>query len=111
MSIEFSNVEQRSCEPQRCSQKVTQVSNKGGCTLFEDSREGVEPAVRGLHRPQGRLSSVLCSRGGLLGGSPTLVRGFLGNQKIKPLELMLKVDNIIPLWRSVILNMVSESCP
>ena len=24
---------------------------------------------------------------------------------------MLKVDNIIPLWRVVIPNMVSESCP
>ena len=24
---------------------------------------------------------------------------------------MLKVDNIIPLWRVVTLNMVSESCP
>ena len=38
--------------------KVTQVSKKL-CTLFEDSREGIEPrlgeAVRGLHRSQGRL--------------------------------------------------------
>ena len=45
---------------------MTQVSNKG-CTLFEDSREGVEPrlrgeAIRGLHRLQGRLYGVLCSR-------------------------------------------------
>ena len=60
---------------------MIQVSNKG-CTLFKDSREGVEPrlrggCVRGLHRPQGRLYSVLCSRGGLLGGSPTLAN--LGN--------------------------------
>ena len=29
-----------------------------------------------------------------------------GNRK-----LMLKVDNMIPLWRFVILNMVSESYP
>ena len=59
---------------------MTQVSNKG-CTLFEDSREGVKArlreAVRGLLRLQGRLYSVLCSRGGLLGGSPTLAN--LGN--------------------------------
>ena len=28
MTIESSNVEQKSCEPQRCSKKMTQVSNK-----------------------------------------------------------------------------------
>ena len=42
------------------------------CTLFEDSREEVEPrlgqAVRRLHR----LYSVFCSRGGLLRESLTL---------------------------------------
>ena len=31
--------------------------------------------------------------------------------KAKPRELMLEVDNIIPLWRSVIPNMVLEPCP
>ena len=39
------------------------------------------------------------------------VWGFLGKSKAKPWELMLKVDNIIPLWRSVISNMVSEPYP
>ena len=31
--------------------------------------------------------------------------------KAKPWELMLKVDNIISLWRVVIPNMVSKRCP
>ena len=35
---------------------------------------------------------------------------FIGRPKAKPREFMLKVDNIIQLWRSVIFNMVSESC-
>ena len=70
------------------------MSNKG-CTLFEDSREGVKArlreAVRGLHRLQGRLYSVLCSRGGLLGGSPTLANlgndpEFLGKPKSKAMR-------------------------
>ena len=37
--------------------------------------------------------------------------GLLEKPKAKPRKLILKVDNIIPLWRSVISNMVSESCP
>ena len=52
-----------------------------GCTLFKDSREGVEPRLRGgcsrAHRPRGRLYNILCSRGGLLGGSPKFAN--LGN--------------------------------
>ena len=93
------------------------MSNKG-CTLFEGSRERVESRLRGdcrgLHRPPGRLYGVLCLRGRLLGGSPTLAdlgndhrfvskeyifigtRPF-GKLKAKLRELMLKVDNIIPL--------------
>ena len=56
------------------------MSNKG-CILFEDSKERVEPRLRGgcsrAHRSQVRLYIVLCSREGLLGGSPTLAN--LGN--------------------------------
>ena len=40
-----------------------------------------------------------------------LVQDLLGKPKAKPLELMLKVDNIIPWWRVVVPNMVSELCP
>ena len=45
-----------------------------GCTLFEGSRERSREreTIRELHRPQGRLYVVLCSRGGLLGESPTI---------------------------------------
>ena len=75
------------------------------------------------------VSFERCFCWGLLGVSPTLVnlvedRGFIseeyylhwyeafwGKPKAKPRELMLKVDNIIPLWRIVISNMVLESCP
>ena len=46
MSINFLNVEERSCEPQRCRKKVTQVSNKG-CTLFEDTREKSRSSIKG----------------------------------------------------------------
>ena len=38
------------------------------------------------------------------------LRGLLRKPKAKSRELMLKMDNIIPLWRVVIPNMVSESC-
>ena len=56
--------------------------------------KGVEP-VWELHKPQGKLS-VLCSRGGLLGVSPTLAN--LGNDKgFISKWIHLKVDNIIPL--------------
>ena len=41
----------------------------------------------------------------------SLGRGLLRKLKIKLRELILKVDNIIPLWRVVIYNMVLESCP
>ena len=34
-----------------------------------------------------------------------------GKLKAKPWELMLKVNNIISLWRVVIPNMISEPCP
>ena len=38
---------------------VEQRDNDG---VFEESSLDYEEAVRGLHRPQGRLYSVLCSR-------------------------------------------------
>ena len=43
--------------------------------------------VQGLHRPQGRLYGVLCSWGGLLGGSSTLANlendhGFISKEYI-----------------------------
>ena len=50
-----------------------------------------KPRFRGgcsrLHRPRGRLYSVLCSRGGLLGESPTLANlendhGFISKKYI-----------------------------
>ena len=34
-----------------------------------------------------------------------------GEAQNKAMRLMLEVDNIIPLWRVVIPNMASESCP
>ena len=78
---------------------------------------------------QSPLSITCCclSCWGLSGGSPTLanlgndhgfirntsslVWGLWGKPKAMPRELMLKVDNIIPLWRVVIPNMKSEPSP
>ena len=98
----------KNCEPRRCSQKWLKCRG---------SRERSWASIKG------RLI-VYFVRGedcwGLLGMSPTLVNLvedhgfinekyylFLGKPKAKPWELMLKVDNIIPLWRVVIPNTVS----
>ena len=39
-----------------------------------------------------------------------LVRGLLEKPKTKPRELILEVDNIIPLWRSIIPNRHIARC-
>ena len=98
MSIESSNVEQKYCEPRRHSKKWPRLQKE----------RGVEPRLRGgvgwkSHIDQFKKWSWVYNQGIL---SP--VWGLLGKPKATPRELMLKVDNIIPLWRFVIPNMVSS---